>query len=275
MKNIFKYTFLQRFPAIILSWVIMTAVGGAELLFLLFVRNDVMDGFYSLWLILTVAVLAIVPLQSFVKCGNGYARSILFTNESYLFFTLPVPAERMLLGRMLCGFVELVSYFFVSIILLSILAPIWLYRYMAIDSEELLKFYFRIPDILMHNIQGLTVLFFIFVIGFILLGNVTLFVNVIVRSFNIKRMRALQIIGGAIFFIMMLFVIGKVQAFFDEHMKHFSIDVHGITYENGVMTYTSGHLDIPVVSIMTALIFGVILFYASVWLVKKKVEVFS
>mgnify|MGYP000967263130 CR=1 FL=1 len=65
MKRIFKYTFLQRLPNIILHCAIMACMSGVELVLLL-LTHDVSNGFYHLWFSFTVIALAVIPLSVFI-----------------------------------------------------------------------------------------------------------------------------------------------------------------------------------------------------------------
>ena len=71
MKRIFKYTFLQRLPSIILSCAVMAGMSGVELLFLAFTKN-IFNGFYMLWFVLTVtghSALSVYSMQQRLRTG--------------------------------------------------------------------------------------------------------------------------------------------------------------------------------------------------------------
>lgn len=273
MNKIFKYTFLRRIPNIILYMAIMIGVSLVETAFLYFTR-DVKNGFYLLWFVIDIAVLTIIPLSQFVKCANGYARELLFSDESYLFFTLPLRIERIVFGRMLMGFVEFVSYLLVSVIFLSIITTGWISHYMGFELTELSKFYFRLPQFVAKNSKVLPVLFLIFISGFVLLGNVTLFVNTAVKAFGITRFRFLHIIAGVAFFLAIEVLIGKAETFLGSKMRDiFSINVHGIEYVEGELVFTDTLFYVPVVSITMAFVLGAGLFFVCMELMRKRVEI--
>lgn len=274
MKRIFKYTFLQRLSNIILSCAVMTCMSGVELLFLT-VTHDVTNGFYILWFGLTILALTIIPLSIFIKCSSGYARSLLFTDESYLMLTLPVRTEWILLGRMLCGLVELLICSVVSFILLSIVIIYWNSYYMGFEVNQFFEFIACLPAVLAHNIQAIFALLFIFMAAFILIGNVALVVQTFLRSFNIKRMRALWTVGSILLFMSILSFIGKIETQIGTALGDYcSITLYDIPYQNiGNIMYTTPTVPIPAVSILLSIGCGIGFFFISAWLLKKKVEV--
>ena len=274
MKRVFKYTFLQRLPNIILHCAIMACMSGVELVLLLF-THDVSNGFYHLWFSFTVIALAVIPLSVFIPCSSGYARPLLFTDESYLMLTLPVRTEWVLLGRILCGFVEVIICSVVSVVLLSIVLMFSSTYYMGFELNEFMQFAAHVPRILAHNIPGIFALLFIFLAAFILIGNIALVVQTVLRSFNIKRMRALWTVGGILLFMSILSFIGKVETKIGAALGDYcSINVYGITYQDTLLQmHPSMAVHIPVVSIMLSIGLGIGCFFISVWLFKKKVEV--
>ena len=107
MKHIFIYAFLQRLPIILRDTGILAGIVTIELLFS-FLGQCPGSGFYALWFAITIIALFGVPILRIVRCSSGYARTLLFSDESYLMLTLPVKSETILLGRMLAGLAEFV-----------------------------------------------------------------------------------------------------------------------------------------------------------------------
>lgn len=280
MKRIFKYTFLQRIPAIVLHCAIMACMSGVEMIFLTLTK-DVTHVFYLMWFVLTVLALAVIPLSVFIKCSSGYAHTLLFTNESYLMLTLPVRTEWILLGRILCGLLEFIMCAAVSVLFLSIVAIFWNSYYMGFDVHDFFRLITDLPSILARNIPGLFALLFIFIAAFILIGNVALVVQTVLRSFNIKRMRALWTVGGILAFMSILYFIGKIETQIGMALGDYcTITVHRIAYHDSTyhdsmrsVTYPSTSVSIPVVSIVLSIGLGIGFFFISTWLLKKKVEV--
>lgn len=275
MKRIFKYAFLQRLPSIVLHCAIMACMSGVEMLFLTLTK-DVSNGFYLMWFALTVLALAVIPLSLFIRCSSGYARTLLFTNESYLMLTLPVRTEWILLGRILCGLLEFVMTAVVSLLLLSIVAIFWNTYYMGFHLHDFFRFITTLPALLSRNIPGLFVLLCIFIAAFILVGNVTLAVQTVLRSFNIRRMRALWTVGGILAFMSILSFIGKIETQIGEALGDYcTVTVHGVSYNDALnhVSYSSATIPIPVVSIALSIGLGIGCFFISAWLLKKKVEV--
>ncbi|UTC58022.1 hypothetical protein ABK01_06945 [Treponema sp. OMZ 305] len=274
MKQIFKYIFLQRKQSILLHCALMACMSGVELLFLT-MTNDVTNGFYHFWFVLTMLALAVIPLSSFIRCSSGYGRSLLFTDESYLMLTLPVRTEWIVLGRMLCGLVEFCIYAIAALILFVIVMLFWIIHYMGFHFRDLFQLNIELLNtILVKNIPGYIVLLFLFIAGFILIGNITLAVQTIVRSFNIRRMRALWTVGGILLFMGMLSFIGTIETGAAAMLGEiFTINIYGIHHYAGTFTYPTTTVHVPVVSILLSIAFGIGCFFLSVWLLKKKVEV--
>lgn len=276
MKRIFKYTFLQRKQSILLSCALMACMSGVEILFLT-MTNDVTNGFYHLWFGLTILALAVIPLSLFIRCSSGYARNLLFTDESYLMLTLPVRTEWILIGRMLCGLAELVICTVVSLLLLSVVIPFWINYYMGITMNDVLPNAIQhfINTVLIKNIPGFIVLLCIFIAAFILIGNVALAVQTVLRSFNIKRMRALWTVGGILLFMSILSFIGSIETRVAAVIGDIcSITIHGIYYHAGQrVIYSDTAVHVPVVSILLSIGLGIGCFFISTWLLRKKVEV--
>lgn len=274
MKRIFKYIFLQRKQNILLRCALMACMSGVELLFLT-MTNDVTNGFYHVWFVLTMLALAVIPLSSFVRCSNGYARSMLFTDESYLILTLPVRTEWIVLGRMLCGLVEFCIYMIAALILFAIVMLFWIIHYMGFHFRDLFQLDVGLLNtLLVKNIPGYIVLLSLFIAGFILIGNITLAVQTFLRSFNIKRMRALWTVGSILLFMSIFSFIGKIETGAAAVLGDtFTINIYGIRHYDGMLTYPAAAIHIPVISILLSIAFGIGCFFLSVWLLKKKVEV--
>lgn len=274
MKRIFKYTFLQRLPSIILSCAVMVCMSGVELLFLAFTKN-IFNGFYMLWFVLTVIALTVIPLFLFIRCSSGYARTLLFTDESYLMLTLPVRTEYIVLGRILCGLAELMICMVVSGVFSIAVGIGWTYHYIGFTSER----FFRVAqDILtlvfLKNFPLIAFMLLGALVSFIFIGNVALVVQTAIRSFHIKRMRGVWIVGFILIFTGTLFLTGRIEAmtgrFFGSYCP---ITVYGIQYTTQIASYPSIVVNVPVVSTLISLAVGVACFFASVWLLKRKVEV--
>lgn len=274
MKRIFKYAFLQRLPSIILSCVVMACMSGVELLFLAFTKN-IFNGFYMLWFVLTVIALTVIPLFLFIRCSSGYARTLLFTNESYLMLTLPVRTEYILLGRILCGLAELVICMVVSVIFLIAVGIGWTYHYIGFTAQQ----FFRVAQdiltlIFLKNSPMIVLMLLGSLVSFIFIGNVALAVQTVIRSFNIKRMRGVWIVGFILIFTGTLFFTGRIEAMVGMALGTYCpVTVYGIQYEAQVASYPSIVVNIPIVSTLISLAVGVACFFASAWLLKRKVEV--
>ena len=274
MKGIFKYAFLQRKQSILLRCALMVCMSGVEVLFLT-ITNDVINSFYHVWFVLTILALAVIPLSSFIRCSSGYARSLLFTDESYLMLTLPVRTEWIVLGRMLCGLVEFCVYEIAALLLFAIVMPFWIIHYMGFHFQDLFQLDVGLLNtILVKNIPGYIVLLSLFIAGFILIGNITLAVQTILRSFNIRRMRALWTVGSILLFMSIFSFIGKIETGAAAALGDtFTINIYGIRHYDGMLTYPAAAIHIPVISILLSIAFGIGCFFLSVWLLKKKVEV--
>ena len=274
MKRIFKYTFLQQKQNILLRCALMACMSGVELLFLT-MTNDVTNGFYHFWFVLTMLTLAVIPLSSFIRCSSGYARSLLFTDESYLMLTLPVRTEWIVVGRMLCGLVELCIYALVALLLFAVVMLFWIIHYMGFHFQDLFQLDLGlINTILVKNIPGYIVLLFLFIAGFILIGNITLAVQTFLRSFNIRRMRALWTVGSILLFMSILSFIGTIETQAAAVVGDaFPITIYGINRYLGTFTYPAVTVHVPVVSILLSIALGIGCFFLSVLLLKKKVEV--
>ena len=274
MKRIFKYTFLQRFPNIILSCAVMVCMSGVELLFLAFTKN-IFNGFYMLWFVLTVIALTVIPLFLFIRCSSGYARTLLFTDESYLMLTLPVRTEYIVLGRILCGLAELMICMVVSGVFLIAVGIGWTYHYIGFTSQQ----FFRVAqDILtlvfLKNFSLIALMLLGSLVSFVFIGNIALAVQTAIRSFNIKRMRGVWIVGFILIFTGTLFLTGRIEAMTGRSLGAYCpITVYGIQYTTQVASYPSIVVNVPVVSTLISLAVGVACFFASVWLLKRKVEV--
>ena len=274
MKRIFKYTFLQRLPSIILSCAVMAGMSGVELLFLAFTKN-IFNGFYMLWFVLTVTVLTVIPLFLFIRCSSGYARALLFTDESYLMLTLPVRTEFILLGRILCGLAELMICIAVSGVFSIAVWIGWTYHYIGFTSEQ----FFRVAaDILnlifLKNFPLVAFVLLGSLVSFIFIGNVALAVQTVMRSFNIKRMRGVWIVGFILIFTGTLFLTGRIEAMVGRVLSAYCpITIYGIKYSAQVASYQGMVVNVPIVSTFISLGIGIACFFASVWLLKKRVEV--
>ena len=274
MKRIFKYTFLQRLPSIILSCAIMACMSGVELLFLAFTKN-IFNGFYMLWFVLTIIALTVIPLFLFIRCSSGYARTLLFTDESYLMLTLPVRTEFILLGRILCGLAELVICMIVSGLFLIAVGIGWTYHDIGFTSQQ----FFRVAEdiltlIFLKNFPLIALMVFGSLVSFLFIGNIALAVQTAIRSFNIKRMRGVWTVGFILIFTGTLFLTGRIEAMAGRAWDMYCpITVYGIQYSAQVASYPSMVVNIPVVSTLISLGIGTACFFASVWLLKRKVEV--
>ena len=276
MKRIFKYTFLQRLPSIVLSCAVMACMSGVELFFLAAMKN-VLNGFYILWFVLTVILLMVIPLFLFIRCSSGYARTLLFTDESYLMLTLPVRTEFILLGRILCGLAELVISMLVSGFFLIAIGIGWTYHYIGFTSQQ---FFQVAADILtlifLKNFSLIVLMLLGSLVSFILIGNVALAIQTAIRSFNIKRMRGVWIVGFILIFTGALFCTGMLETMVRQTLGGYCpVTVYGIHYTDTalVASYPSIVVNIPIVSTFISLGIGIACFFASAWLLKRKVEV--
>ena len=252
----------------------MACMSGVELLFLVFMKN-IFNGFYMLWFVLTVIVLTVIPLFLFIRCSNGYARTFLFTNESYLMLTLPVRTEYILLGRILCGLAELVICMVISGVFLIAVGIGCTYHYIGFTSQQ----FFRVAEdiltlIFLKNFPFIVLMLLGSLVSFILIGNVILAVQTAIRSFNIKRMRGVWIVGFILIFTGMLFFIGRIEAMAEQSLGIYCpVTVYGIQYAAQVASYPNIVVNVPVVSTLISLGAGIACFFASAWLLKRRVEV--
>lgn len=282
MKNIFKYTFLQRLPVMLRYMSVLLGMTVIEALFLLLINNP-FSGFYSIWLGVTSAALVIVPVFHFVGCASGYARKLLFTDESYLMLTLPVGSEAILFGRMLAGLCEFIIAGFISFIFLLFISG-WTgsAAFSVFDSSggtadiphfwQLQSFTFSL--VFIKNYKALLTLILLGINGFFFIGTLTLFAQMAVRSFTVKRRKGLIIVAAIVVFVGFIFFLGKIEAVSGQLFPHgFSVAIYGQSFNNGVISEAQGRMPIPLVSSVTALLFSVALFFASAYLLNKRVEV--
>ncbi|MEL3906025.1 MAG: hypothetical protein P1P65_03195 [Treponema sp.] len=274
MKRIFKYTFLQRIPSIIIYCVIMFCVAVIELAFLGTVKSPD-EGFYLLWFVLTLITLTVIPLFLFIKCSSGYAHKLLFTNESYLMLTLPVRIEQVLLGRMLVGLVELIICSLVSVLLLLIVLIYWGHQYQPNMSMTLTVLKDGFFFIFVKNFKFLCAAFSMLCTVFCLIGNAALFVQTLVRSFNIKRMKGVWVVGFVLICAGILFLIGNIEAqALESFGRYCLITGYNMHYDEGTrLVYEPTAINLPAVSMFISLMLGSGLFLISAQLFKKRVEV--
>ena len=110
--------------------------------------------------------------------------------------------------------------------------------------------------------------------SFIFIGNVALAVQTVMRSFNIKRMRGVWTVGFILIFTGTLFLTGRVEAMAGRALGVYCpITIYGIKYSAQVASYQGMVVNVPIVSTFISLGIGIACFFASVWLLKKRVEV--
>ena len=111
-------------------------------------------------------------------------------------------------------------------------------------------------------------------VSFIFVGNVALAVQTVMRSFNINRMRGLWIAGFILIFTGALFFTGRIEAMAGRAFSVYCpVTVYGIEYSAQIASYPSMVVNIPIVSTLISLGVGIACFFASAWLLKRKVEV--
>lgn len=246
-----------------------------ELVFLRTVKSPD-QGFYLLWFIFTLITLTVIPLFLFIKCSSGYAHSLLFTNESYLMLTLPVRIEQVLLGRMLVGLLELIICGLISVFLLLITMIFWGHQFLPNMHKTFTVLHDTFFFIFVKNFPFLFVALGIFFTAFCLIGNTALFVQTLVRSFNIKRMKGLWVVGFVFICTGILFLFGTIEAKAEAVFggRYCLISFYNMHYEAGMkLVYTPTAISIPAAALITSCILGIGLFCISAQLFKKRVEV--
>ncbi|MGP1577848.1 MAG: hypothetical protein ACTTH7_10305 [Treponema sp.] len=273
MIRIFKYTFLHRIPAMLRYNGILIGMACIEFLFLA-AAEDPHTSFYALWLVATLGGLIGVPLYLMIRCSSGYARALLFTDESYLILTLPVKSEHILIGRMLAGLAELIISMIISAVfgiglftLSDFLQHKNTARYVILITDTLYMVFIRNYQLI---IAGLCML----LIGFIFVGTSALFSQTAVRSFTVKRRKGVITLFSIVVFMFVIFFIGKVQEWANSIVNlQVQIDTYNWYYEDATLVELHIPFTLPIVSMFVALALSVGSFFSAAWLLRKRIEV--
>lgn len=260
---------MSRYMSVLLGMAFIQA------LFLLLIA-DPFSGFYRFWLTVTIFALIIVPVFHFVGCANGHARSLLFTNESYLMLTLPVHSRNILIGRILAGLAEFTLASTFSGILILVIG-IWCGLLNTDESFRFLSVQRSIFFMFVKNFRAVGAIMLLVLNSFFFIGTLTLFAQMTVRSFTVKHRKGLIIVAAILVFTAFVFLLGKVEALSTD-LFHGGITVPIYSY---AQIYSAQSLTlnavtqmwIPLASSITALIFSVALFFASAYLLEHRVEV--
>ena len=281
MKRIFTYAFLQQIPIILRDTGILAGIVAIELLFS-FLGQCPGSGFYALWFAITIIALFGVPILRIVRCSSGYARTLLFSDESYLMLTLPVKSETILLGRMLAGLAEFVLCTAAAVALGVILTGLNIHLFANVYSKS--REYYGVlgtigADLLymvfIRNYRLILLVVFSLLTGFAFIGTAALFAQTAVRSFNVKRRRGLVTLASILIFVLIIFLLGQIQTWTEQLTGlHASMKVYSWEYrENLQMIERVGAVDIPIVSLILSWALSAGLFFSSSWLFKNRIEV--
>lgn len=282
MKRIFTYAFLQRLPIILRDTGILAGIVTIELLFS-FLGQCPGSGFYALWFAITIIALFGIPILRIVRCSSGYARTLLFSDESYLMLTLPVKSETILLGRMLAGLAEFVLCTAAAVALGVILTGFNI-QLSADDVYSKSREYYRILDkmgadllymVFIRNYRLILLAVFSLLTGFAFIGTAALFAQTAVRSFNVKRRKGLVTLASILIFVLIIFLLGQMQMWTEQLTGlHASMKVYTWNYRESMqMIERVWTVDIPIVSLILSWMLSAGLFLSSSWLFKNRIEV--
>lgn len=281
MKRIFTYAFLQRLPIILRDTGILAGIVAIELLFS-FLGQCPGSGFYALWFAITIIALFGVPILRIVRCSSGYARTLLFSDESYLMLTLPVKSETILLGRMLAGLAEFVLCTAAAVALGIILTGLNIHLFANVYSKS--REYYGVlgtigADLLymvfIRNYRLILLAVFSLLTGFAFIGTAALFAQTAVRSFNVKRRKGLVTLASILIFVLIIFLLGQIQTWTEQLTGlHASMKVYTWNYRESMqMIERVWMVDVPIVSLILSWALSAGLFLSSSWLFKNRIEV--
>ena len=281
MKRIFTYAFLQRLPIILRDTGILAGIVAIELLFS-FLGQCPGSGFYALWFAITIIALFGVPLLRIVRCSSGYARTLLFSDESYLMLTLPVKSETILLGRMLAGLAEFVLCTAAAVALGVILTGLNIHLFANVYSKS--REYYGVlgtigADLLymvfIRNYRLILLVVFSLLTGFAFIGTAALFAQTAVRSFNMKQRKGLVTLASILIFVLIIFLLGQIQTWTEQLTGlHASMKVYTWNYRESMqMIERVWTVDVPIVSLILSWMLSAGLFFSSSWLFKNRIEV--
>ena len=281
MKHIFIYAFLQRLPIILRDTGILAGIVAIELLFS-FLGQCPGSGFYALWFAITIIALFGVPILRIVRCSSGYARTLLFSDESYLMLTLPVKSETILLGRMLAGLAEFVLCTAAAVALGVILTGFNIQLSADVYSKS--REYHGVlgtigADLLymvfIRNYRLILLAVFSLLTGFAFIGTAALFAQTAVRSFNVKRRKGLVTLASILIFVLIIFLLGQIQTWTEQLTGlHASMKVYTWNYRESMqMIERVWTVDVPIVSLILSWMLSAGLFFSSSWLFKNRIEV--
>ena len=281
MKRIFTYAFLQRLPIILRDTGILAGIVAIELLFS-FLGQCPGSGFYALWFAITIIALFGVPILRIVRCSSGYARTLLFSDESYLMLTLPVKSETILLGRMLAGLAEFVLCTAAAVALGVILTGFNIQLSADVYSKS--REYHGVlgtigADLLymvfIRNYRLILLAVFSLLTGFAFIGTAALFAQTAVRSFNMKQRKGLVTLASILIFVLIIFLLGQIQTWTEQLTGlHASMKVYTWNYRESMqMIERVWTVDVPIVSLILSWMLSAGLFFSSSWLFKNRIEV--
>lgn len=281
MKHIFTYAFLQRLPIILRDTGILAGIVAIELLFS-FLGQCPGSGFYALWFAITIIALFGVPILRIVRCSSGYARTLLFSDESYLMLTLPVKSETILLGRMLAGLAEFVLCTAAAVALGVILTGFNIHLSANVYSKS--REYYGVlgtigADLLymvfIRNYRLILLAVFSLLTGFAFIGTAALFAQTAVRSFNMKQRKGLVTLASILIFVLIIFLLGQIQTWTEQLTGlHASMKVYTWNYRESMqMIERVWTVDVPIVSLILSWMLSAGLFLSSSWLFKNRIEV--
>ena len=240
------------------------------------------SGFYALWFAITIIALFGVPILRIVRCSSGYARTLLFSDESYLMLTLPVKSETILLGRMLAGLAEFVLCTAAAVALGIILTGFNIQLFANVYSKS--REYYGVlgtigADLLymvfIRNYRLILLAVFSLLTGFAFIGTAALFAQTAVRSFYVKRRKGLVTLASILIFVLIIFLLGQIQTWTEQLTGlHASMKVYTWNYRESMqMIERVWTVDVPIVSLILSWALSAGLFFSSSWLFKNRIEV--
>ncbi len=239
---------------------------------------------FNLWNALTFIALLFIPGISFFTCSNGHIDELLYKDTNYLMLTIPLKSHKILLGRILAGFVEFLIYTVVSFIFMMIIMSLQISMYSTKDvyymaneigSSEVVSF-FEVLGTLLKNIFILNPLPLLYVIFsgisfFLLIGTLFMFVKALTRSF-IRKPQLAQLITIILFILIFSRVI-KLGIYLSEEWNLVQyLDIKLVGYANGMYSLQSGVLPVYLVTAIFTLLIAGGFFAITNWLFSKKVE---
>lgn len=272
MRRIYKYEIIRRSRAIFIFSGIMLMMTLVSIIFGLPYKDhshtlENFPSYLSIWWVLTVMALTIIPFVMLFTCSNAHITEMLFKNTNYLMQTIPVPSWQIILGRWLAGLTEFVIYVLVSMIC-------WI-SWAAVMSDghsgSLLKAIFL--NITKNPATILVVITFCFSF-FALLGMTIIMIITLIRSFIKKRgiTTAITIVAAIFFFSLLNDFASKLS-----DKLNWILEVPFTSYSYYSSDYNlvphSRTLHFPMVIPIFWFIMGIVFFLIASFLLEKKVEV--